>query len=85
MVIESLSSRASDRARCAMLLSDMGADVLRIDRTSAAGTGISMRAKFDLLNRGAFGGVRSQKPEAIEAVMRSSKRPTHSSRDFGLA
>jgi len=56
---------------CAMLLSDMGADVLRIDRTSAAGLGISMRTKFDLLNRGrrsvAFD---LKKPEAIEAVMR---------------
>jgi alpha-methylacyl-CoA racemase len=56
---------------CAMLLSDMGADVLRIDRTSAAGLGISMRTKFDLLNRGrrsvAFD---LKKPEAIDAVMR---------------
>jgi alpha-methylacyl-CoA racemase len=56
---------------CAMLLSDMGADVLRIDRTSAAGLGISMRTKFDLLNRGrrsvAFD---LKKAEAIDAVMR---------------
>jgi alpha-methylacyl-CoA racemase len=56
---------------CAMLLSDMGADVLRIDRTSAAGLGISMRTKFDLLNRGrrsvAFD---LKKPEAIDAVKR---------------
>ena len=56
---------------CAMLLSDMGADVLRIDRTSVAGLGISMRTKFDLLNRGrrsvAFD---LKKPEAIDAVMR---------------
>ena len=56
---------------CAMLLSDMGAEVLRIDRTAAAGLGISMRTKFDLLNRGrrsvAFD---LKKPEAIEAVMR---------------
>ncbi|HKF28994.1 MAG TPA: CaiB/BaiF CoA-transferase family protein [Candidatus Binataceae bacterium] len=56
---------------CAMLLSDMGADVLRIDRTSAAGLGISMRTKFDLLNRGrrsvAFD---LKKPEAIDAVLR---------------
>ena len=55
----------------AMLLSDMGADVLRIDRTSAAGLGISMRTKFDLLNRGrrsvAFD---LKKAEAIDAVMR---------------
>ena len=60
---------------CAMLLSDMGADVLRIDRTSAAGLGISMRTKFDLLNRGrrsvAFD---LKKTEAIDAVMRLVER-----------
>ena len=37
---------------CAMLLSDMGADVLRIDRTADAGLGIAYRTKYDLLNRG---------------------------------
>jgi alpha-methylacyl-CoA racemase len=56
---------------CAMLLSDMGADVLRVDRLSAAGLGISMRSKFDLLSRGrrsvAFD---LKKPEAIEAVLK---------------
>jgi len=60
---------------CAMLLSDMGADVLRIDRTAAAGLGISMRTKFDLLNRGrrsvAFD---LKKAEAIDAVMRLVER-----------
>jgi alpha-methylacyl-CoA racemase len=60
---------------CAMLLSDMGADVLRIDRTTAAGLGISMRTKFDLLNRGrrsvAFD---LKKAEAIDAVMRLVER-----------
>jgi alpha-methylacyl-CoA racemase len=60
---------------CAMLLSDMGADVLRIDRTTAAGLGISMRTKFDLLNRGrrsvAFD---LKKASAIDAVMRLVER-----------
>ena len=56
---------------CAMLLSDMGADVLRIDRTSAAGLGISMRTKFDLLNRGRRSvALDLKKTEAIDAVMR---------------
>src|SRR5215471_17039810 len=56
---------------CAMLLSDMGADVLRIDRTSAAGLGISMRTKFDLLNRGRCSvAFDLKKPEAIDAVLR---------------
>ena len=56
---------------CAMLLSDMGADVIRIDRAADAGLGIAMDAKYSLLNRGrrsvAFD---LKKPEAIEAVLR---------------
>ncbi len=56
---------------CAMLLSDMGADVLRIDRLAAAGLGISMRSKFDLLNRGRRSvALDLKKPEAIEVAMR---------------
>src|SRR5208282_3832774 len=55
---------------CAMLLSDMGADVLRIDRAADAGLGIAMDPKYSLLNRGrrsvAFD---LKKPEAIEAVL----------------
>ncbi len=56
---------------CAMLLSDMGADVLRIDRVADAGLGIAMDQKYSLLNRGrrsvAFD---LKKPEAIEAVLK---------------
>ena len=56
---------------CAMLLSDMGADVLRIDRAADAGLGIAMDPKYSLLNRGrrsvAFD---LKKPEAIEAVLK---------------
>src|SRR5688500_18400028 len=37
---------------CAMLLSDLGAAVLRIDRTQDAGLGVARDARFDLLNRG---------------------------------
>jgi alpha-methylacyl-CoA racemase len=36
---------------CGMLLADMGADVLRIDRLVASDIGISVPPKFDLLNR----------------------------------
>ena len=54
---------------CAMLLSDMGADVLRIDRVP--GSGRAMETKYDLLNRGrrsvAFD---LKRPEATEAVLR---------------
>jgi alpha-methylacyl-CoA racemase len=37
---------------CAMLLADLGADILRIDRLQDAGLGIERRPQFDLLNRG---------------------------------
>src|SRR5690348_5407688 len=60
---------------CAMLLSDMGADVLRIDRMAEAGLGIAMEQKYSLLNRGrrsvAFD---LKKPEAIEAVMKLAEK-----------
>lgn len=37
---------------CAMLLSDMGAEVLRIDRAEDANLGIPTEAKYGVLNRG---------------------------------
>ena len=37
---------------CAMLLSDMGAEVLRVDRAEDANLGIPTDAKFGVLNRG---------------------------------
>ncbi len=37
---------------CAMLLADLGAEVLRLDRTGPSGLGIGMAPRFDLLNRG---------------------------------
>ena len=56
---------------CAMLLSDMGAEVLRVDRTADAGLGISMETKYSLLNRGrrsvAFD---LKRREATDAVLR---------------
>jgi len=55
---------------CAMMLSDMGAEVLRIDRTADAGLGIAMETKYNLLNRGrrsvAFD---LKRPEATEAML----------------
>jgi alpha-methylacyl-CoA racemase len=35
-----------------MLLSDMGAEVLRVDRTAPGGLGLQIPPRFDLLNRG---------------------------------
>jgi alpha-methylacyl-CoA racemase len=37
---------------CAMALSDMGAEVLRIDRTEESGLGIVLEPRFELLKRG---------------------------------
>jgi alpha-methylacyl-CoA racemase len=37
---------------CAMLLSDMGAEVVRVDRLTPAGLGVAVPPKFDLLGRG---------------------------------
>jgi len=37
---------------CAMLLSDLGADVIRVDRTQDSGLGMKREPQFDLLNRG---------------------------------
>ena len=36
---------------CGMLLAELGADVLTIDRIQAAGLGVGMPAKFNLLRR----------------------------------
>jgi alpha-methylacyl-CoA racemase len=37
---------------CGMLLADLGADVLRLDRTADAGLGLKIDPRFDLLGRG---------------------------------
>ncbi len=56
---------------CAMLLSDMGAEVLRIDRVQSSGLGIGQPAKFSLLNRGRRSvAIDMKKPAGVEAVLR---------------
>jgi alpha-methylacyl-CoA racemase len=56
---------------CAMLLSDLGAEVLRIDRTADAGLGISVQTRYSLLNRGRRSAAFDLKrPEATTAVLR---------------
>jgi alpha-methylacyl-CoA racemase len=60
---------------CAMMLSDMGAEVLRIDRTADAGLGIAMDAKYNLLNRGRRSVAFDLKRlEAAEALLRLVER-----------
>lgn len=52
---------------CAMMLADLGAEVIRVDRKSSAGAG----TKFDILNRGRKSiAVDLKNPEGIETVLR---------------
>ena len=56
---------------CAMLLADMGAEVLRIDRAEDAALGISLDAKFSLLSRGRKSvAIDLKRPEGVAAAMR---------------
>ena len=56
---------------CAMLLSDMGADVVRIDRLADAGLGVQVQTKYSLLNRGRRSvALDLKRPEATDAVLR---------------
>jgi alpha-methylacyl-CoA racemase len=56
---------------CAMLLADMGAEVLRVERTSDAGLGIAKPVQFDLYNRSRRSiAVDLKKPEGVETILR---------------
>jgi alpha-methylacyl-CoA racemase len=60
---------------CALLLSDMGAEVLRVDRTTDMKLGIPKPTRYDLLNRGRRSiAVDLKKPEGIETVLRLVER-----------
>ncbi len=63
---------------CAMLLSDMGADVLRIDRAAdAGGLGIAMDPKYSLLNRGRRSvALISKSPKRSRRSLSWSRKPT---------
>lgn len=55
---------------CGMMLADMGADVLRVDRIEPADIGLPLDPKFDILARGRRSLALDLKtPEAIETVM----------------
>jgi len=55
----------------AMMLSDMGAETICVDRTSASGLGISVDPKYDLVRRGRRSvAVDLKKPEGCETVLR---------------
>lgn len=54
---------------CAMLLADMGADVLRIDRLDPADLGLPLSPKFDVMGRGRRSlGLDLKRGEAIEIM-----------------
>jgi alpha-methylacyl-CoA racemase len=56
---------------CAMLLADLGAEVLRIDRLEAVDLGLERGRQFNLLNRGRrSASIDLKKPQGIEAVLR---------------
>ena len=60
---------------CAMMLSDMGAEVLRVDRTEATDLGVRNDPKYNLLNRGRRSiAVNLKSPEGVAAVKRLVQR-----------
>ena len=60
---------------CAMLLSDMGAEVLRVERIGPGGLDIGIPAKFNLLNRGRRSvAIDLTKKGGVETVLRLVER-----------
>jgi len=60
---------------CAMLLADLGATVLRIDRPQPSGLGINRPLRFDLLLRSRRSiQLDLKRPQAVEAVLRLLER-----------
>lgn len=56
---------------CAMLLSDMGAEVIRVDRVQPAALGIPRDPRYDFLNRGRKSiAMDLKKAEAVEALLK---------------
>ncbi len=56
---------------CGMLLADMGADILRIDRTTPSGLGVPVETRFSILDRSRRSvAIDLKKPEGTEAVLR---------------
>lgn len=56
---------------CGMMLADMGAEVIRVDRLVDSGLGVSIDAKFSVLNRGRRSiAVDLKQPAGVELVLR---------------
>ena len=60
---------------CAMLLAELGADVVRVDRLTDSGLGIGMAPEFHLLNRSRPSiAVDLKHPDGVETVLRLVER-----------
>jgi alpha-methylacyl-CoA racemase len=59
---------------CAMMLADMGADVIRIDRSTPRDLGFEFPPEFDFCNRGRRSAVLDLKTEAGAAALRKLAR-----------
>lgn len=56
---------------CGMLLADMGAEVIRIDRLTPSGLGIETPVKYDLFNRGKkSAAIDLKSPDGVAAVLK---------------
>lgn len=56
---------------CCMLLADMGAEIIRIDRIVPSDSGVQLEKRFNLLHRGRKSiAMDLKRPEAVEAVKR---------------
>jgi alpha-methylacyl-CoA racemase len=55
---------------CAMMLADMGADVVRVDRPTSSGLGVEVAPEFDILGRGRRSvAIDLKKPEGREVAL----------------
>ena len=60
---------------CGMLLSDMGADVLRVDRVQANDLGLPVAPKYDIMSRGRRSiALDLKRPESIRTVLALAAR-----------
>ncbi len=60
---------------CGMLLADMGADVLRVDRLRGSDLGLPVEAKYDIMSRGRRSiALDLKRPESIQTVLQLAAR-----------
>ena len=60
---------------CAMMLADMGAEVIRVDRVEPVELGIDKAPRYELLNRGRRSvAIDLKRPDGVEAVRRLAGR-----------